>query len=57
MADKRKEHPIQSDGSLVKRVRQGEEGAASRALVSRSDRTSSLAAAVMALTEAHSVCI
>ena len=48
--DKRKEPPAPSDGLLVKRMRPGDDRGA---LTARTDRTSSLAAPVMALTEAH----
>jgi len=48
--DKRKGPPAPSDGLLVKRMRPGDDRGA---LTARTDRTSSLAAPVMALTEAH----
>lgn len=48
--DKRKVPPATNDGTLVKRMRPSDDGGA---LTIRSDRTSSLAAPVMALTEAH----
>lgn len=51
MADKRKSPPLGGDVVLSKRTRQGVDNA----LISRADRTRSLASPVMALTEAHTV--